>query len=622
MTRARRNLYQCFGGGLLRAAARRSSPEVPPWPQADGGFEAWRSWLATAWADAALAQAVTSASPSLAGRVCAIVDGKVSGSCGTRRARQAALSLGRYAIRSGCRSTPFGLFAGVAPLRFGEVTEVRLGGEHRRLSRLAPGPLDAFIAGREADPHVMADIRVCVSNLARICNGRAYVPAEGPAEYSLAVTPPVMLVMESAREPVKYAELVGQLVAAFPEAGREACVVLLTDLLRVGLLRSALRAPATVVHPAEAIPGVDAVGGLERQAVAIDLRLDADVQLPAAVALELETAATLLTRLTAHPSGTPAWRRYAERFAERYGDREVPVLELTDAERGLGYPDGFGSSSVPSEPLSARDRALMEVAGTAALEATIAVELSAPRIEALEAAAGKPMRPAAPHLELCAQILAPSRRALDLGRFRVWVQGASRGAGTMTGRFWHVVDPEDLVVGMVDGRLYLASRATGEPVELLAPTAINFVWQHHTPPMARFLAEICRADCPQVTGFAWGAALALPFTPALHYRRTVLTPARWRLRSKQLPGRTASLEAWSENLHAWRERCRMPSRVLLAEADQHLLLDLNDKLHLDILRTHLLRVDYAMLMEAPEPEGYGWIEGRAHSLVVPMRARP
>ncbi|WP_322769781.1 lantibiotic dehydratase, partial [Frankia sp. Cr1] len=190
--------------------------------------------------------------------------------------------------------------------------------------------------------------------------------------------------------------------------------------------------------------------------------------------------------------------------------------------------------------------------------------------------------------------------------------------GEFRDRAENVLFPGDLAIGIRDGRLYLVVCATGEHLELLTPTAINFVWNHYTPPLARFLAEISRAACPQVTGFDWGVALALPFTPALCHRRTIMIPARWRLRARQLPGRLVTLYEWTEALHSWRERLGVPSRVLLAEADQHLQLDLSQKLPLDLLRTHLASAGHAVLAEAPPADGYGWIDGRAHSVVVPM----
>jgi lantibiotic biosynthesis protein len=183
-----------------------------------------------------------------------------------------------------------------------------------------------------------------------------------------------------------------------------------------------------------------------------------------------------------------------------------------------------------------------------------------------------------------------------------------------------VLFPADLVVGLQDHRLYLAVAATGTRLELLAPTAINFVWNNFTPPLVRFLAEISRAFTSRVASFDWGAAWTLPFTPALHYRRSILIPARWQLRAQWLPGRTASPEQWARKLHTWRDRAGVPERVLLAMDDQHLLLDLTREMDLDILRARLNSALVAILQDAPTPDADGWIGGRAHSIVVALRA--
>ncbi|MGW1756398.1 lantibiotic dehydratase [Streptomyces mirabilis] len=129
--------------------------------------------------------------------------------------------------------------------------------------------------------------------------------------------------------------------------------------------------------------------------------------------------------------------------------------------------------------------------------------------------------------------------------------------------------------------------ARGARPEQLAPTAINFLWNNYTPPMARFLGEISRATAPQVTWFDRGAARTLPFTPALTYRHTILTAARWKVRSRALPAHTATLQEWADQLHAWRARLRVPERVLLAEDDQQLPLDRAKDVHLNLLRAHL-----------------------------------
>ncbi|MFJ2113360.1 MULTISPECIES: lantibiotic dehydratase family protein [unclassified Streptomyces] len=677
MTHLRHSLYQSAGKGMLRAAVNLTAPDMPPWPGSAAPVEHWRSWLTTVWADDAFRQAVSAASPDLARQVQSILDGR---SPKVRRVRRAALATARYAIRYTRRSTPYGLFAGVALVEFSDMTEVRVGDQHQAVARPDPVALNAEISGWEADGERMADVDVCVNNLAQQRSGRVHVPSEGSSEFSLALTPAVALVLDAARSPIRYSALADKLAAEFPNTAEHHRTGMLTQLLRVRLLRSSLRAPATVIDPTGSLPPA-LREHTRNNLTAPDLRLDATVRLPNAVLAEAETTATVLTRLATHPTGTPVWRRYAEQFADRYGEGiEVPLELLTDPERGLGFPEGFGQISEPPRPMTRRDRLLLELAGTAGVEGSTSVLLSGSMIEQLEAAAGSPMV-TPPHLELAVQVQADSTRALDRGDFRLQVSTVSRAVGSMTGRFWHlfpdtgttyselptaepgaelvqlsfhagrvpadlltrapqvlprlvsvgefrragkgVLFPFDLAVGTRDGRLYLTEAATGTRLELLAPTAINFLWNNYTPPLVRFLAEISRAAAPQVTWFDWGAAWTLPFTPALHYRRSILVSARWKLRARDLPGRTATLDEWAGQLHAWMGRFGVPDRVLQAEDDQHLPLDLRQDMHLDLLRARLAAhpTGVAVLHDAPPPDADGWIDGRAHSLVLPLRAR-
>lgn len=678
MTRSRHSWYRGVNGGMLRAAVNLIGPDMPPWPGPAASLERWRSWLTAVWSDDAFRRAVSSASPDLACQVQSILNGR---SPKVRRVRRAALATARYAIRYTRRSTPYGLFAGVAAIEFGDMTEARVGDRHQSVARPDPVALDAAISRWEADAERMAGIHVCVNNLAQQRGGRVYVPSEGASEFSLALTPAVALVLDAAGSPIQYPALVDKLAAEFPKTAPHHRAAMLAQLLRVRLLRSSLRAPATVVDPTVCLPTAFRED-TRNNWTAPDLRLDATVRLPEAVLTEAETAATVLTRLAAHPTGTLVWRRYTERFAERYGEGvQVPLELVTDSERGLGFPEGFGQVSEAPRPMTRRDRLLLELAGIAGVEGSRSVALSGEMIEQVEAAAGKAsVRP--PHLELGMQVQAASTRALDRGDFRLQVSTVSRAAGSMTGRFWHlfpdadttysdlptvepgaelvqlsfhaarihadlltrapqvlprvisvgefrhrtegVLFPSDLTVGIRDGRLYLAEAATGTHLEVLAPTAINFLWNNYTPALPRFLAEISRATAPQVTWFDWGAAWTLPFTPALHYRRSILVSARWKLRARDLPGHAATLDEWAVQLHAWMRRFGVPDYVLLTQDDQRLPLDLRQDMHLDLLRAHLdaSPTGVAQLHDAPPPGSDGWLGGRAHSIVVPLRARP
>ncbi|WP_234332291.1 lantibiotic dehydratase family protein [Streptomyces sp. NRRL F-5650] len=678
MTRQRPCWYEGVGQAMLRAAVHTSEPTMPPWPAAMAPVQEWRAWLSAVWSDTDFHRTVSQASPHLAEQVQAILDGRTPK---TRRMRRAALATARYAIRYARRSTPYGLFAGIAPLGFTQATSVRFGEEHQVVTRPDPVGLDAMLSAWESDAARMAIAEVCVNTLIRRHGQYIHVPSEGDAAFRLALSPALRLILDLARSPIGYRQLSDKLAAEFPAVSGTARERLLGELLRVRLLRSSLRAPATITDPTNVLPPAARTKAAGLRA-ACDLRLDADVRLPKQVLTEAETAATILARLATHPNGTPAWRRWIEQFTERYGENTaVPVEVATDPDRGVGFPAGFVTASEPPRPMSRRDRLLLELAGTAAAEGSRTVALTAALIEELEAAAGDTPQILAPHLELAAQVHATSIPALDRGDFRLRVLTVSRSAGSMTGRFWHLlpgteatyanlptVDPEaelaqlsfhagrvqadlltrapqalsrvvsvgefrrpephvlfprDLAVTVADGRPQLVESATGKRLELLAPTAINFLWNNYTPPMARFLGEISRAATPQVTWFDWGAAWTLPFTPALTYRRTILTAARWKIRSRTLPARTVPLQQWAEQLNAWRARFGVPERVLLAEDDQQLPLDLTRDVDLDLLRAHLDASPFgiATLHDAPPAGADGWIGGRAHSIVVPLARR-
>jgi thiopeptide-type bacteriocin biosynthesis protein len=419
------------------------------------------------------------------------------------------------------------------------------------------------------------------------------------------------------------------------------------------------------------------------QPVAVDLRLDCHLVLPQQVAREAEAAASALARLTAHPSGTPAWQSYHTRFFERYGiGALVPVLDVVDADVGLGFPAGYAGSTAPEPPgsLSARDERLLALAQTAALDGHDEIVLDERLIA--ELAPGDPERVhLAPHSELCFEIRSSSAAALGRSEFELAVTGVSRGAGTIAGRFISVLDqpeqrrilrtltrlpvsdpdalpvqlsfpplvpgtadvarspellprvislaehrdPSDAVIGLDDlavgcdgHRLYLASLTQERRLEPAILHALDL--RAHTPPLARFLAEVARAQTAVLTAFEWGAARSQPFLPRVRYRCTVLSPARWLLDRAELPERGTPWSEWEAAVAGWRVRRRLPQFVHLVEGDRRLRLDLTQPGHLALLRAHLDSVPRASLTEAAGPEAHGWFGGRSHEISLPMMA--
>ena len=481
-------LYRYAGVALFRATAYAQQPGVPAWPASECEQAApWLGWVLAAWDQPDVARAVTVASPSLAASIGRLRRGHLP-SCA--QARGMALSLARYLVRMRGRATPFGLFAGVAPVSFGEGAAVTWTGTHLVRARADAAWLAGIIAQLESAPGLRGRLAVVANNLAFVRGDRLVVPwqphASGrtrPAQVSVRHTPAVALVLREAGSPRPAGDLADLLAAAFPGNAADAAA-LITQLIDLGVLVTCLRPPATETDglghvlghlapdnaggPPGAIPLTDALSDLHarleargagghltglpvRQAepaagaaarapeapLTIDLRLGLAVRLPSLVAQEAARAAGALARLSAHPAGNRAWREYHERFLHRYGAHAiVPLTELTDPVAGLGFPAHFSQAAGQDHgtTVSGRDRHLLALAQQAALDGQREVALDDDQIQAITGAAGQGMR-LAPHAELCGDVRATSLGELDAGAFRLAVSGVSSSGVAMAGRF-------------------------------------------------------------------------------------------------------------------------------------------------------------------------------------------
>jgi len=500
-------LYRVVDAALVRIATLPSGVDVPPWPDLTGTgmtneqVAQWRGWLQQVWASEAIAAAVEVASPVLARRVGEVCAGRVQG---VGQVRHVVVSVLRYLLRMTSRATPFGLFAGVAPARFGPELQLRYGEQHHAVARVDTEWLVGVITRLERVPELRRRLPVVLNNLAFVRDGRLVVgcqqqPAESgrtePAEVSVRHTKAVETVIQAAQSPIRLGELADKLTAEFPGTPGSMIEGMLAELVAQGILITSLRSPMTTTDPlahvietlaavgADTVPAVadllralreihidlihhnrvasrperrrDLRAGVARRMVAIisaerpvtvDLRLDCGVVLPHVVAREAESAAAALVRLTPNPLGSPAWQDYHSKFLDRYGLRSlVPIGELLNVESGLGFPVGYRGSRVSPPPrpgLSKRDAALLALAQNAALQQHTEIVLDDKMIADLAVGEATTTR-AQPHTELRFRVHASTLDALDRHEFELAITGVSRAAGTTTGRFLDLFDTDD-----------------------------------------------------------------------------------------------------------------------------------------------------------------------------------
>ncbi|MGH3280265.1 MAG: thiopeptide-type bacteriocin biosynthesis protein, partial [Trebonia sp.] len=183
-------------------------------------------------------------------------------------------------------------------------------------------------------------------------------------------------------------------------------------------------------------------------------------------------------------------------------------------------------------------------------------------------------------------------------------------AGTMT------VGMDDLAVTCDGAQMYLVHVPTGRRVVPLIPHALDV--KARTPPLARFIAEVASARSAFWGPFDYGAARALPYIPRLRHGRTILAPARWRLRSGDaLGGHDPDGDA-AARLAAWRHAWRVPARVIMHDDENRLPLDLDRPLDRALLLARLARREVTELWEDDPPGASGWIGGRPAELLITL----
>ncbi len=185
----------------------------------------------------------------------------------------------------------------------------------------------------------------------------------------------------------------------------------------------------------------------------------------------------------------------------------------------------------------------------------------------------------------------------------------------------HTIFPSDLQLTVRGDRVWLASMRLGREVIPRLSSAHNFA---RGPVVYRFLAHLQDQD-GRPGGWSWGALSEQPFLPRVTRGSHILSKARWRLEARELKEAMAGSRegAWGA-FQALRDSRRLPRFVVLTDADNGLLVDLDQVLGVETLH-HLVssRPTFTLTECFPDP-GQALVtspEGRfAHELVIPFEA--
>ena len=684
--------------------------------------------------------AIDLASPDLAAQIPAWLDQSLR----DKDAQRVEHALIKYLSRMSSRSTPFGLFAGVATGTWDRASALTLGSlrEGRTIARLDWGLLESIVRRIEREPVVREGL-IYRPNSSLYRHGASYRYQERRddekevASYhleSVEVTTHLQCVLERAAQGAQLNEL-GEDLQAEGGVQKEEALAFLNTLVDAQVLVSNLNPPLSSPDPlghvaailggvpgagvlvaflegigrevrsVEALP-VDAFQGWRKQLaerlaeagffpkggdlVQIDLhRGGSHLRLSKAMAQAFIEGVELLRRLSPPPAEGPL-ARFCSSFSERYGDQWMPLLEALDEESGIGFDgvtpkDSSLLEGVPlvrgvrSKELTPRDQYLLRQLSR--WHGNLIWELDEQDLEGL---ANPTPEPFAKSFAALTRLSASSLEALDRGEFKFWMgQYSGPTAARWLGRFANgdqalsdalkshlhreeasypealfaevvhspegrmgnvlarpclrgyeipflanagvpderVLQPSDLLVTVRRGRVFLASRRLGREVIPRLSSAHNF---KHGPVVYRFLAHLQNQD-GHPGGWSWGALADLPFLPRVSHGRQVLSKARWLLQHEELKAaiKATGDQPW-EAFQSLRERRGLPRWVLLSDADNELLVDLDQVNRVETLHhlvAHRAQFTLSECFTDPDKAVVTSAEGEyAHELVIPFEA--
>ena len=185
----------------------------------------------------------------------------------------------------------------------------------------------------------------------------------------------------------------------------------------------------------------------------------------------------------------------------------------------------------------------------------------------------------------------------------------------------HTLRPDDLMVTVRRGRVFLASKRLGREVIPRLSSAHNF---RRGPVVYRFLSHLQDQD-GRPGGWSWGALAESPFLPRVVYGKHVLAKARWRVEGRELKAAlvTSVGRPW-EAFQCLREQRGFPRWVVLVEADNQLVVDLDQVNRVEALCHLVANCSVFLLAECfPHPDKalVTSPEGAfTHELVIPFEA--
>ncbi|MGG6448284.1 lantibiotic dehydratase [Pseudobacillus badius] len=373
---------------------------------------------------------------------------------------------------------------------------------------------------------------------------------------------------------------------------------------------------------------------------------------------------------------------YHKVFVENYGTyTEVPILELLSEELGLGIPEGYKDHELaPSRYITTPiQQKLFSIIIQGIKNNEEVIYLKDDLIE--EAKKQKRVEDAPDSYELYGEINVDTSNSVDNGDFEIILSPmlGSREAGQTFGRFMDMIGPDilekfknthrelqkrkenssvlveasylsaslrtnnltlgekyrdyeltlgsnslntdkkiditDIYVVATSTHLYFKSKKLNKEVIFTGGNMLNY---QNSPSIYKFMREVSESRITHWNPLDKNFLIDLPYIPRIKYRKTVLSPARWKF-SKQIAESeflSDSDAKWIESFQEWRSKWKIPRYVFMTFADNRLLLDLENSYSLLEIKNQIKKTPSIQLIENIAlnkkgiNDGFGWVQGK------------
>ncbi|WP_234117503.1 lantibiotic dehydratase [Clostridium hydrogenum] len=641
-------------------------------------------------------------------------------------------SILKYFIRMTTRTTPFGEFSGVTLGKFADKTEVSLKDIYKYTKRARPDMewIYKLINSLEKNKNILNSLTIYWNPIASFVGSRVEIPYlsvytqecndtinEGDTA-SIRASIVVKYIAKNTLHEIKYIDLVSLLKKEYDGISEEKITNLLKQLFEKEILITNLRPPLDIVSPYEYI--MDKIKNIkfaekefcrlrkidemikeynilpigkgelkyiaiinEMKAVAksknylqVDLSLNTqNILLNKKIANELSKASEIICKISSSSKESQNILEYKNDFISRYGEeREIPLLELLNIDRGIGFPAGY---TMPTNTKSLHEKEdsnnykkikqkllykIIKAINTKQTSVSIAYE-DVDSIEIKESIfKNMPIS-----FEVYALIKSKSKDDIDNGNYELFIAPCigSDSAGKTFGRFTDILDNQiykkfdninsiekeqmssnkifaqlifapntgsvgniclspntrdyeivistshsvnenslisinDLVVGINNNKLYLKSRLLNQEIIV---TTNNMFNRKMMPNICRFLLDI--SDDKKTPWFPsdllFNFTEKFPYVPEIKLDKIVISPQSWQLNESILGVKLKNIkeEDFLTALPLWRKEWNVPKLVYQVEADNRLMLNLENKIHIKEL-LNILKKKKNIILKAVE----------------------